>query len=173
MTDIPQTATQEPTPGPYVIDVDGRGYMIRTKAVGTGQGEAIARKIMRHDDAQFFASAPTLAAEVAALRSTIAAWENVFLGIEAHLLDRIAMNDQANPQTYLDIIRTDVRELPRESRQIYEASQQRFRTTESQNAALRERNAALEKALRALIDASGDEFDPAYEAARALLKVEG
>lgn len=40
--------------------------------------------------------------------ATVAAWRDVFGGIEAHLQDRIAMGDEANPQCYLDIIRADI-----------------------------------------------------------------
>ncbi len=52
------------------------------------------------------------------VQATVTAWQYVFEGIEAHLLDRIAMKDEANPQRYLDIIRADVRDVMRSSEQI-------------------------------------------------------
>ena len=46
------------------------------------------------------------------------AWRSAFESIEAHLQDRIAMKDYANPERYLDIVRGEVREIQRTSEQF-------------------------------------------------------
>ena len=46
------------------------------------------------------------------------AWQSVFEGIEAHLLDRIAMGDQGDPRSYLAIIRASVARVLPDSKQI-------------------------------------------------------
>lgn len=51
-------------------------------------------------------------------QSACTAWQEVFGTIEAHLQDRIAMNDAAAPQRYLGIIRGAVEDVDRGSRQI-------------------------------------------------------
>jgi len=53
----------------------------------------------------------------------ISAWEGAVGSLEAHLQDRIAMKDEASPETYLAILRADVGMLPRDSRAIYAATQ--------------------------------------------------
>lgn len=51
-------------------------------------------------------------------QSATTAWQQVFESIEAHLQDRVAMNDPASPATYLNIIRSYVANVQRDSRQI-------------------------------------------------------
>ena len=55
----------------------------------------------------------------------ITAWESAASGLEAHLQDRIAMKDEANPAAYLSIWQTDLSDLTKRSRQIYAATQHR------------------------------------------------
>lgn len=52
-------------------------------------------------------------------------WANIISGLEAHLKDRVAMGDQANPQLYLDIVQGDLKFRAREAEQIYAATQHR------------------------------------------------
>lgn len=91
--------------------------------------------------------------------STVAAWHDVVSALEAHIMDRAAMGDEASPQTYLDILRGDVADVSLRSKQILAATQAREtaeRTAREQaEAALadaQERIAALNKALRDCLD---------------------
>jgi len=77
-------------------------------------------------------------------QSACTAWQFVFEGIEAHLLDRIAMGDPASPETYLRIIRADVADIQRESDAIVKSRwadsarhQKRIQELEAELAALR------------------------------------
>jgi hypothetical protein len=54
-------------------------------------------------------------------QSACAAWRDVFLSIEAHLKDRIAMGDPAKPLTYLAIIQAEVANVNRSSKSIVNA----------------------------------------------------
>lgn len=54
-------------------------------------------------------------------QSTVTAWHEVVLGIEAHIMDRIAMKDAANPELYLQIIRFDAANVESLSKQIVAA----------------------------------------------------
>ncbi len=78
--------------------------------------------------------------EVERLQSVVTAWQSVFEGLEAHLQDRIAMKDPANPEAYLSILRSSVARVHRESEQIVAA-----RWADARRA--RERVAALEAKL--------------------------
>ncbi len=51
-------------------------------------------------------------------QSAVTAWQEVFEDIEAHLLDRVAMQDPAKPELYLSIIRSSVANVHRSSHQI-------------------------------------------------------
>jgi hypothetical protein len=54
-------------------------------------------------------------------QSACSAWRDVFLSIEAHIQDRMAMRDPASPSSYLEIIRGDVADVNRSSQQIVAA----------------------------------------------------
>lgn len=71
-------------------------------------------------------------------QSTVTAWQQVFESIEAHILDRINMRDEANPKLYLDIIRSDVARVIDDSRAIsasrwHEAKRSRERLDASES----------------------------------------
>lgn len=54
-------------------------------------------------------------------QSACSAWRDAFLSIEAHLKDRIEMNDPAKPLTYLAIIQAEVADVDRRSKSIVNA----------------------------------------------------
>lgn len=49
------------------------------------------------------------------------AWKGVYETLEAHLQDRVAMNDLASPETYLSILRSSVARVERDSEQLLKA----------------------------------------------------
>jgi hypothetical protein len=51
-------------------------------------------------------------------QSMVQAWEHVFDTLEAHIMDRVAMKDPANPELYLSILRSSYANIKRESEQI-------------------------------------------------------
>lgn len=63
----------------------------------------------------------TLTTERDVAQSTCTAWSFVISGLEAHLQDRIAMKDEANPQRYLEILQGNVRNVRRDSEQFLAA----------------------------------------------------
>lgn len=121
----------------------------------------------------------TLQAEVEELTETkekmaalITAWEHAAGSLEAHLQDRIAMDDLAKPETYLSILRGDVRDLPTRSTQIYAATQYRSQSAEARataaEAQVRELREALEWAMPYARNATTDyEGEAQAEAALA------
>lgn len=87
-------------------------------------------------------------------QSTVTAWQQVFESIEAHLLDRINMRDEADPQRYLDIIRADVAQVIEASRRIsasrwhdYRRDNTRAEAAEAANVRLREKIAEAGKVI--------------------------
>lgn len=54
-------------------------------------------------------------------QAVTSAWQEVFEGLEAHLKDRIAMRDEADPEAYLRILHGYVANIIRSSRQIVAA----------------------------------------------------
>lgn len=66
-----------------------------------------------------------LLSEIAALRgerdtaqSAVEAWAHVCESLEAHLQDRVAMQDVANPERYLNILRSNMARVQKDSEQI-------------------------------------------------------
>lgn len=51
-------------------------------------------------------------------QSAVEAWAHVCESLEAHLQDRIAMRDEANPERYLSILRSSMARVQRDSEQI-------------------------------------------------------
>lgn len=49
------------------------------------------------------------------------AWRGVYETLEAHLMDRVAMQDEASPETYLSILRSSVAHVERDSEQLLNA----------------------------------------------------
>lgn len=73
-----------------------------------------------------------LVAERDKAQSNCSAWLNVFETIEAHLKDRIAMKDEANPERYLEIIRYYVEDVSNEAKAYTNARSEdwrRYQTT--------------------------------------------
>lgn len=59
-----------------------------------------------------------LTAERDAAEEGARAWREVGEGIEAHLQDRVAMNDAANPASYLSIVRLIMANAPKAAQQL-------------------------------------------------------
>ena len=68
-----------------------------------------------------FASHEAVRAQRDEAQSAVTAWQSAVAGLEAHLLDRTAMHDPADPERYLRILRAEVREIDRTSKQIVAA----------------------------------------------------
>lgn len=90
--------------------------------------------------------------------SLVEAWANVFESLEAHLQDRVAMRDEANPAVYLSILRSSVADVLRSSGQVRAARWAEYNRHTETIAALREELAAT---LQELIDHNGDGMDDA------------
>lgn len=87
--------------------------------------------------------------EIVKAQSNCTAWLNVFETIEAHIRDRMAMDDPANPERYLRIIQADIGDVAKEARAIENARWQdgiRYQTTINRHSTL------LAKALRDYLD---------------------
>lgn len=89
-------------------------------AIVTDRGRAVIASILAA-----LAPAPQAADAGEALRierdeaqSLCTAWQHVFQGIEAHLQDRVAMDDRSSPATYLSIIRSSVARVIEDSKRI-------------------------------------------------------
>lgn len=54
-------------------------------------------------------------------QSAVTAWQQTTQSLEAHIMDRAAMKDPANPETYLRILRAEVAQIERVSQQIVAA----------------------------------------------------
>lgn len=91
-----------------------------------------------------------------AVQSLIEAWAEVFEALEAHLQDRVAMRDEANPALYLSILRSSVSSVLRSSGQIRAARWAEYSRHTEAIAALKEELAAT---LEELIDHNGDSMD--------------
>lgn len=99
-------------------------------------------------------------------QSVCTAWHGVFGTIEAHLQDRIAMRDEADPQRYLDIIRFSVADVLRSSKQIVAArwadyarlSAERDATNAARLTAEGERD-RLREALQKIADGDFDAYE--------------
>ncbi len=98
-----------------------------------GEGQAIAQVWdgpNAFKDGQFIAAANpatvlALIAENQALRgerdaaqSGVEAWAHVCESLEAHLQDRVAMQDVSNPERYLSILRSNIARVQKDSEQI-------------------------------------------------------
>lgn len=59
--------------------------------------------------------------EIVKAQSNSTAWMGVFETIEAHLRDRIAMNDPGDPASYLSIIQNATQDVQRDGRAIAKA----------------------------------------------------
>jgi len=97
-------------------------------------------------------------------QSACTAWQSVFLCIEAHLLDRIAMKDPASPQTYLDIIRSEVEEIDRFSKQIIASRWHDSARYQQQITALEARLADTDKQIVVESHRAAREYDRACRA---------
>jgi hypothetical protein len=98
-------------------------------------------------------------------QSMCTAWQGVFEGIDAHLQDRVAMNDLPSPQSYLDIIRGDVARLLHESRAIVRSRWADYRRQQDTIANLEAKCAALVDEKTAPItakDVTDEEVDAAW-----------
>ena len=73
--------------------------------------------------------------------SLVTAWLGAFESIEAHLMDCVAMRDEANPERYLSILRSSVKNLPRDSQQIAAARWADYARHASELARLQAENA--------------------------------
>lgn len=51
-------------------------------------------------------------------QSCVQALMHILEGLEAHIMDRAAMNDPASPDTYLSILRADMARVPTVTKQI-------------------------------------------------------
>jgi len=54
-------------------------------------------------------------------QETCRAWQGVYKTLEAHLMDRVAMQDAASPETWLNILRSSVGRVERDSEQLLNA----------------------------------------------------
>jgi len=63
----------------------------------------------------------TVARERDEAQAACHAWQEVYETLEAHLMDRVEMNDKASPETYLNILRSSVARVERSSQQIVAA----------------------------------------------------
>jgi hypothetical protein len=76
-------------------------------------------RLMTSDDARAILDHITaLTAERDAAEEGARAWREVGEGIEAHLQDRVAMNDAANPASYLSIVRLIMANAPKAAQQL-------------------------------------------------------
>lgn len=71
-----------------------------------------------------------LEAERDAAQSAIEAWADVCESLEAHLQDRVAMRDEANPERYLNILRSNMARVQKDSEQIRAARWADYRRQE-------------------------------------------
>lgn len=76
-------------------------------------------------------------------QSAVTAWREVYLGLEAHLMDREAMGDPGKPTTYLSILRSAVGDVDRASQQIVAS---RWADYERLSAIIADLRASLESA---------------------------
>ena len=91
-------------------------------------------------------------AEVARLQAEVRSWESITSGLEAHLKDRVAMQDEADPQRYLNILRGSVGYRNRTADQIYAASQHRTEAAEARAAAAEAKVERMRVALKNIVD---------------------
>lgn len=98
---------------------------------------------------------PTLQERLDRAEAAVTSWRYVIDGIRAHLKDRIAMGDPADPRTYLEIIDGYVRDIERDSQQIVNARwNERAQAADALDAAQAEverLRAALESAEKGLL----------------------
>ncbi len=92
-----------------------------------------------------------VAGERDAAQSMVTAGQGVFESIEAHIRDRIAMRDPANPELYLEIIRGDVSRVIRDSQMISNSRWAEANRARDGNEALRTRVAQVEEAAAILL----------------------
>lgn len=93
-----------------------------------------------------------LRASLEAAQNMCTAWMFAFGAIEAHLRDRIAMGDPANPTVYLNIIMREAANIQSESEQIGSARSADNARHTLETAALREEVARLRRALELIAD---------------------
>lgn len=86
-----------------------------------------------------------LAAERDEAQSTVQAWVHVAGSLEAHIMDRAAMDDPAKPETYLRILRADIAHVARSSEQICASRWHDAKVAREQHEALSARLAEAEK----------------------------
>ena len=97
-----------------------------------------------------------LEAERDEAQSMVQAWDHVFGTIEAHIMDRVNMRDEAKPATYLEIIRSDIACIKRASDQICAARWADYKRHADAVAASEARCKRLEEALRDIITQDDD-----------------
>lgn len=108
---------------------------------------AIAARPAAPDVARLEARVKALREERDTAQSAVEAWASACESLEAHLEDRVAMQDAASPEIYLSILRGNMAGVQRFSEQV--------RASRWHEAAImRERVKALEAALRALEQAN-------------------
>lgn len=83
-------------------------------------------------------------------QSLVEAWAGVFESLEAHLQDRVEMNDVADPAAYLSILRSGMANVQRFSEQVRAA---RWADYRRQNERIAELEAALATRSAPAIDA--------------------
>src|SRR5215472_9509231 len=96
--------------------------------------------------------------ELAEARAGCVAWEDAVGGLEAHIEDRIAMSDPANPKTYLQILKADVANVRRDTEAIRKATWhreslylQRAERAEKELAEVKNQHGALLNAVEAFM----------------------
>lgn len=94
---------------------------------------------------------PTTTQLLEQAQSTCTAWRDVFDCIAAHLRDRIEAGDEADPERYLRIIRSEVQNVARESEAIVNARWADAARARDEIGRVRSVNDAMLAALEAMV----------------------
>ncbi len=102
-------------------------------------------------------------------RARVTAWQQVFGTIEAHLMDRVNMKDEANPQRCLDIIRYDVAHVDEASKRIVASRWHDYNAHEKRIAVLEARAEADERELAAMSESEWRDISTAPSLDRVIV----
>ena len=125
---------------------EARYYVNEFVVDGDGDDKRKAQAVLSRIDAALAAKPESEGAgdedRVQILEATVTAWQAAVESLEAHLMDRIAMNDASDPKTYLAILRSEIKRVREDSTAIVNARWEDYRRQEDKIKELRTQIAA-------------------------------
>ncbi len=103
---------------------------------------------LRGDLEQAASALTALVEERDAAQETVRAWSHVVSSLEAHIMDRAAMKDPANPEAYLRILQAEVANVTRSSEQMLASRWSDYRSNRDQIERLEAERDRLREALQ-------------------------